>query len=318
MSALNRSRIVCLLSPVGCSERDIAMNPGSISIIGHDMFTLLRVHGGFDNIGLYDPRYIPGDHDILIIMMCLPDAPMAVIQKFKTVVYFFDDMNEWKAREDAYRERLEHVDLYLSPVKHVADRLNALDIKPSFHIPWSMPKWELPIVKTPKPSVLIDMDDRDFVRKSIDSGFAFARLCLDADIQVVAFDAYRPLCPDDLRAKITFCPLLSRADFLRLLSHLWIYATGIGGSYEYSVLESALLGCGLVSIDSALQGEHAQRRHFLAFDLEQHADDTLKRFIADYRPQEVIADAERLYPRDAVKAIKPILAEFLQTRSARR
>jgi len=313
---LRRSRIVCLLSPIGRPEAEIAQNPGSISIIGHGMYRLLKAYGGFDRIGLYHPSYLQSDHDVLLVMMCLPDVPMSVLEAFKTVVYYFDDMNEWKAQGADYKTRFALVDLFLSPVGQVADRMNALGAKPSFHMPWSMPKGDVASVKSEKPSVLIDMDDRAFTRSSIASGFAFARLCLDADMVVFVFEKFRAQCPDDLATRITFLPFAPHGAFLRLLGRMWFYASGIKGSYEFCALESALLGCGLISLDQALLSEHARRRHFLAFELT-HSIDDLRGFIAAYRPQEVIADAERLYPRDAVRKIKSILARFIAERQTR-
>jgi hypothetical protein len=307
---LHRDRLVCLLSPLGHPESVVAANSGSISIIGYAMFTLLRTHGGFDTVALYDESMRIGDDDILLIMMCLPDVPINVIKKFRRVVYYFDDMNEWKAEGDRHRDKFARVDLYLSPVRRVAERLNALGRKRSHHMPWSMPEVDFPIRKTAAPSMLIDMDARAFTRPSIENGFALARIALEAGIHVVAFAKFRDFCPEDLRVRIKFANALPHRDFLRLLANLWFYASGIKGSYEYCVLESAMLGCGLMSIKDAVLPEHRDRRCFVSLDPQTCSADDLRRFAADYRPAAVMEDAAKLYPRDATRALRSILASL--------
>ena len=187
--------------------------------------------------------------------------------------------------------------------------MNKLGRKQSFYVPWSMPQHKLG-QKTEHPSVLVDMDEREFTKTSIANGFRLAKICQGLNVKVVIFSKYKEHCPPDLIDKVMFIDPMPHDDFLTLLSRVWVYATGIKGSYEYCILESALLGCGLLSLNDAVLSEHRNRRHFLSFDLDNYTTKELQAFLVNYRPVEVAQDAEKIYPRDSVRALDVIFSEF--------
>ena len=60
-SGLMSMRILCVLSPISYPEGVVASNNGSISIIGYNMYDLLREYSSTGQIHLYNHDIIPED-----------------------------------------------------------------------------------------------------------------------------------------------------------------------------------------------------------------------------------------------------------------
>lgn len=306
------SKLVCLLAPEGCTEKEILKHWGSQSIIGYEQFQLIRRHSGIPNIVLFEKNTNYNDNDILLIMMCLPVTNEETLHKFRNILYYFDDMGPNKATQKEYASRFEKVDMFISPLKSLANEMNERRLKPSHYIPWSMTDIDFPIKKTETPSVFIDMDDRSFTADSIQNGYELARFCLRININVHAFEKYAEYCPGDLFGKINYVPRTGHTPFIQFLSTMWFYASGIRGSYEYSVLESAMLGCGLISIKSAIKSEHMNRSFSLIFDEEDNFSAKLAEHVQKFDAKAIIADARKIYPQDGSTALKTVLEAFIK------
>jgi hypothetical protein len=298
-----------LLYPIGAPEAEVMACENSNSYIGMEQYRLIKATGRFPGARLFQMDGAVAGEDILLIMLPLPQVPLEIIKKFNKVVYYYDDMSTVKAELPEYRLHFEQVSVYISPLADTAAQMNAAGLKKSYHVPWSMCPIEYSINKSEKPSILVDMDGRDFTRYSIDHGFGFSQRLLGLGIQPFAFKRFEPHCPAELHPRIRFIENMPRPEFLRFLSTMWAYASGIRGSYEFCVLESAMSGCALISLYGALPAEHWQRRSYLKYSGEAKFEDTLRTMLASYDPLAVQQDALTLYPRDAKQQLEPILRE---------
>ena len=306
---MNPQSIHVLLYPIGATEAEVMACENSNSYIGMEQYRLIKATGRFPGARLFQMDGAVADEDILLIMLSLPQVPLEIIKRFRGVVYYYDDMSVVKAGLPEYRQPFEHVSVYISPLAEAAAQMNAAGIKKSYYVPWSMSPVETSLNKTEIPSMIIDMDDREFTRYSIDHGFGFSRRLLGLGIQPFAFKRFEPHCPAELHPRIRFIENMPRPEFLRFLSTMWAYASGIRGSYEFCVLEAAMSGCALISLYGALPAEHWQRRSYLKYSGEAKFEDTLQTMLANYDPLAVQQDALALYPRDAKQQLEPILRE---------
>ncbi len=286
--------LVCLLSPPEYGEEVIKNHPGSISIIGYEQYSLIKHYGNIERVKLYDKNAQYGSNDVLLIMMCLPGVKDHIRGKFTRVIYFFDDMDEEKSRRREYKENFSKVNIFVSPRREIAEAFNATGIKNSYYIPWSMMPLQIKIVKTDKPSVFIDMDERSFTAASIERGYNLAQILLAMDINVYVFEKFRDVCPQHMRDFVNFISPMPRKEFLIFLSGMWFYASGIRGSYEYSVMESALLGCGLISIENSVIHEHLGRSCCLFYNEQETFQKLLVQAIESFEPQQLIAAVDKI------------------------
>lgn len=308
-------RIICLLAPEGADELTISKGWGSQNVIGLEQYKLIKKFSGYSSVCLYDKSVPASDNDVLLIMKCLPGTSLDILSKYKRIIYYFDDMNPRKANEESYKGELSKVLAYISPLKSVAEEMNKQKLISSFHLPWSMLDVDFDISKTEKTSVFIDMDERNIAIESIERGFTFAELCLRLGLEVYVFDRFSEKCPEELRNQISYIPRMPPAQFRRFLSTMWFYASGIRGSYEYCVLESAMLGCGLVSIHSAIKEDHLDRCFCLQFNEQEGFERNFIEAISSFDKDKIISDARRLYPQNSSLGLKQILDEVLSFES---
>jgi hypothetical protein len=308
MISSSTSRIVCLVHPIGISEVDLLSHKSSLSAIGSEQYLLLRQNVTDYEITLYRESSATLESDILLILTCLPLVPENIIRKFEKVVYFFDDLDTSKLQaQPVYRDRVELVDLILHPVKAVALHLLQHVGKPCFYVPWSLARVPPILEKSSLPSFYVDLDSR--YRQSIPAAIEFIR-----SLEFLDCTVYVPIVrgvdlPGELNQRVNLVPFLVRSEFLALLSRTWFYASGIPGSYEFPVLESAFAGCGLISIHSAVMKEHQNRSSYIDFSGTE-ALEQLKTAIGSFDPDVIRNDARRLYPTDGNHQVQNILRDF--------
>ena len=184
------------------------------------------------------------------------------------------------------------------------------EIKKSFYAPWSMMKYTKSIVKSTRPSVFIDMDEREFTASSISDGFELAVSCLTLGVDIFVFEKFRAHCPAAILNKINFINQMKHSDYLRFISTIWFYASGIRGSYEYTVLESACLGCGLISIKGAILVEHRERSAFIEYWTDSSFCESFENEIKKFDQAQICLSAEKLYPRNASKILIKNIEEY--------
>jgi hypothetical protein len=297
------------LYPVGGTEEDVLSSNGSIAIIASEQYLLMRREIKNYEIVLYHDDIEPAVSDILVVMTCLPLVPEYVLRKFSNAVYFFDDLNIWRLKSDAaYHTRMDNVKAVLHPVKNVADRLARDTAIPTFHVPWSISRLpDNPPKKSKEPSFFVDMDARPGHLNSILYGIEFIRAIRPLEAPVYIPKSAHAEVPPELLSYVTEASTMPHDEFLMFLSHKWFYVSGISGSYEYSILESAFLGCGLISLYSAVVEEHRARSFFLNYEGQAGFLDELKQALLDFDPGKIASEARAIYPNDAVAKIPDIL-----------
>lgn len=305
-------RIICAIIPFGEPEDVLKQNIDSNSIIGYDQYLLLQEAFGAERIKLYDHNEIYDHSDILIIMSTIWVFPIRRLKTFKHVIYFYDDNSVAKAESEQYAAHLAHVGLVLHPDPNEVAELRAFWSKPTYYVPWSSPFLPLESVsKTTRPSFFVDMDHRVFVRDTVESGFEFIKT-----MQHGGFDFYIPekfveRAPSDCKAKIHPVPRMPHEAFLQFLQERTFYVTGIYGSYEYVTMESALLGCGLISLFSAVRQVHKDRPSCLDYAGQNKFSDSLLEAVGRLDQNKIISAARVLYPRDAVAQIPSLISQHL-------
>lgn len=311
---LKTHRIVCLAYPLGAPEPQLLASNGSIEIIAAEQLLLMKSHLADAEIILYNDSVVPRQTDVLLLLVPLPLVPIALMEKFARVVYYFDDLTVHKWRQDeSYSQRVAKLQAILHPLKAEAEELRRHTGTFVAHVPWSiarLPK-DQP-AKTTRPSVFVDMDDRSVYADSLVSAVKFIESIreLDADIHIP--ERGLPHMPEGLRRRVNPVRFMPHEQFLRFVGSVWYYTSGIRGSYEYVVLESAKLGCGLISLFSAVKPEHRARSQFLAFEGEGTFPAALAESIAQYEPSQIRREASLLYPEDAASRIPVAFSEAFQ------
>jgi hypothetical protein len=303
--------MICLVYPFGASEAALLSSRGSIEIIAAEQYLLMKSQITEYDVILYHDFISPTASDILIIMTCLPLVPLPLIQKFEKIIYFFDDLTLDKLNhESAYSERVSELNAIFHPIQLESEKLGKRIDKYAFYVPWSLSRIpENKPQKSEAPSFFVDMDDRVSYADSIPAANAFINVARRIDAQIYVPAKCHPHVLPDLRAFVQPLPLMPHDAFLQFLGEVWFYASGIKGSYEFVVLESAFRGCGLISLFSAVKAEHQSRHFYLSFDGTNASFLTqLEQQLAQYDPSVILTEATALYPADATKQI-PILVQ---------
>jgi hypothetical protein len=115
------------------------------------------------------------------------------------------------------------------------------------------------------------------------------------------------LIPDDVARIVREVPKMPHKQYLEFMSGMMFYASGIYGSYEYVVMESALLGCGLVSLFDAVWRFHRDRASAFEYKGEDEISEKMSEAIRVFDQTEIISTAKALYPIEAVSEIPNIL-----------
>lgn len=260
---------------------------------------------------IYEDNMLVASDDILIVLTCLPLVPYFILERFNKVVYYFDDINYWKAMEPKYSKNLSRVDVIAHPVRTVSDHLNKTGIKHSFYVPWSISR--LPgnvIQKSTVPSFYVDIDSRQAYLASIERAVDFIKSVIRINAEIFVPAKYEECLPECLRSKCKFVQHLPHAEFMNLMSSIWYYVSGIAGSYEYTVLESCFLGCGAISLGGALIKEHEDRKSFHNFLTSDVFLNDLNKDISEFNPEAIREDAFRKYPQDGVLYFRQIFSDF--------
>jgi hypothetical protein len=311
---LKTHRIVCLAYPLGAPESELLASNGSIEIIAAEQLLLMKRHLVGAEIILYNEAIVPRQTDILLLLVPLPLVPMSLMEKFARVVYYFDDLTVHKWRQDeSYSQRVAKLKAILHPLKAEAEELRRHTGIFTAHVPWSIARLPQDVAqKSARPSIFVDMDDRSVYTDSLVSAAKFIE-----SISEVGADIYVPErglshIPEGLRPRVNSVRFMPHEQFLRFVGLAWYYASGIRGSYEYVVLESAKLGCGLISLFSAVKPEHSSRSQFLAFNGERTFPGLLEESISQFDPSRILREASVLYPEDAVSRIPAVFGEAFQ------
>jgi len=307
-----KSKLLCLVFPIGTSETSLLSSRGSIEIIAAEQYLLMRSQITEYDVMLYNDSIERESSDILLIMTCLTLVPVALIEKFERVIYFFDDLtvDKWR-HETAYSERVSHLSAIFHPLRLEAAKLGTQVGKPSFHVPWSLSR--LPSnapQKSSRPSFFVDMDHRASYADSIPAANAFISVARAIEGDIYVPEKCLSLISTDLSAFVQPVPLMPHKEFLEFIGTVWFYASGIKGSYEFVVLESAFLGCGLISLFSAVKAEHQARSFYLAFDGADDFAAKLHGQVLEYNPSKILMEAPVIYPADGTKRIPQLLQEL--------
>jgi hypothetical protein len=302
-------RLVCAIIPYGQSEDVIKTHQDTNSIIGYDQYRRLKRILPPVQVELLNSSTQYGDSDVLVIMSTIWTVPFEILKKFRKIVYFYDDIEVWKAQTDKYRAHMKYVDVLLHPEPDVAKSLSDFWDIPTFYIPWSsasVPSHPRPTtLLTPK--IFIDIDKRSFTAKSVEYAGLLISDLESRDVEIYVPKTAIELLPGSLKARVIEVPGMSHERFLQFMSGMTWYASVISGSYEYVVMESALLGCGLISLFNAFRRFHRNR----ACVLDYKGNKTIWSDICAARQESQIvsisATAKALYPFDAVLAIPDLL-----------
>jgi len=293
------------------SEDELLQNNGTLGILAAEQYLIMKQEITDYTVELYD-RDTDYDRqtDVLMLLTALPAVPDEVMLGFDRVVYFFEDFDHWKLQNDSvYAAKAQFLGGVLHPLQSVADQLAGALQKPSVGVPWSLARIPAEIPpKSAEPSLFVDMDPRDQLARSLQRGADFITAISPMAARIFVPESCHGLLPDHVQKRATPVPFLPHEDFLRLLGTTWFYASGIESSYEFIVLESAFLGCGLISLNSAIRTEHLNRSCVLHFDGQPDFPDLLKDAVDRFDASAIMQDARRLYSRDGIRSIPRILA----------
>lgn len=307
-------RIICLAYPLGAPESAVLASNGSIEIIAAEQLLLMKSHLVGSEIILYNESVVPRPTDVLLLLVPLPLVPMSLLEKFERVVYYFDDLTVHKWRQDqGYSQRVAKLRAILHPLQAEAEDLGRHTGIFAAHVPWSisrLPK-EIP-AKSARPSIFVDMDDRSVYADSLVSAEKFIQSISAADVEIYIPERGLSHLSENIRSRVKAVRFMPHEQFLRFVASMWYYASGIRGSYEYVVLESAKLGCGLISLFSAVKPEHQTRTQFLAFEGDLAFLELLRRSISQFDSSRISQEAGTLYPENAVVRIPAVLSEAFQ------
>jgi len=311
---LKTHRIVCLAYPLGAPEPVLLASNGSIEIIAAEQFLLMKRHLPDSEIILYNDSVVPRQTDVLLLLLPLPLVPVALMEKFERVVYYFDDLTVHKWRQDeSYSQRVAQLKAILHPLKAEAEELRRHTGIFAGHVPWSIARLPNDVApKSARPSVFVDMDDRSVYADSLVSAAKFIESISEVDVDIHIPERGLPHIPEGLKPRVNVVRFMPHEQFLRFVGRAWYYASGIRGSYEYVVLESAKLGCGLISLFSAVKPEHRARSQFLAYAGEGGFPEALRESISQFEPSRILRQASVLYPEDAVSRIPAVFCEAFQ------
>lgn len=304
-------RIVCLVYPGASSEAELLHGPGSLRIIASQQYLLLKQHARRDEVVLYSKDIIPRVSDVLLVMNCLPLVDVATFAGFSHIVYFFDDMNWSKTALPTYGDKLPFLSGIFHPVESMATELaRRLGIQSVF-MPWSLA--EVAQTAPPKaaaPSFFIDIDPREPCRDSLPRAIAFIRSIQGNGWAVTIPAPFVDQMPADIRPLVVGSPHLPHEQFLQLLAGHWFYVSGIAGSYEFPALEASFMGCGLISLDNALNDAHRGGEYFLNVNSGSDFQSELRAAIAAFDAAAIVAHAHRRYPQDYPARIPAVLDEW--------
>lgn len=309
MTRSSTPRLVCLVYPIGSGENHLLNGDSSLSIIASEQYILMKRYLYNWEILLYKHDVKPLDQDILLVMTCLPLVSEDILKQFSKIVYFFDDLDIWKMNIAEYRKKLKYLSGILHPVRNVAQALGNKTSLPSSHMSWSLAR--VPATKSTKsrlPTFFVDMDDRAPYVQSLDSGFAFIRAIEVIKAAIYIPEQYFEKAPKELQYRITPLPWLEHEDFLRFLQKTWFYVSGIPGSYEFPVLESSFMGCGLISLNHAILDEHTSRSFFLDFTSEPECVGLLRAQLDSFNPNVIMCEAYKRYPQTSISKMPTLLA----------
>lgn len=302
------NRLVCAVLPFGESEEILQGFSDTNSIIGFDQYQRLKSVLSDFRVELLDLSETYDASDVLLIMSTIWTVPLNIFQRFKRVGYFYDDIDPLKAQTDKYKECMKRVHFVLHPEPDVTEELQKSWKLPTFHVPWSSGSVSETQGRNDQlVRIFLDIDDREFAKKSVDYAIIFFDSIKNCGLQVFVPDSALKLLPAEIIEKVNHVPRMSHEKFLKFIGGIDWYASGISSSYEYIVMESALLGCGLISIFNAVRRFHRNRACVIDFKGEHTGIDEIYT-ITDYqRRDQIRLSAAKLYPFDAVKQIPELI-----------
>ena len=301
-------RIVCAVWPFGEPEDVIKNTMNTNSIIGYDQFRRLKRVLPEVKIEFFDKATEYDSSDVLLIMSSVYVIPIEVLRSFKKVVYFYDDVGVIKAQSEQFSVHLDQVGLVLHPEPSQVSSLNSFWTKPTHYMPWSSASVSTEanaIVK--RRSIFVDINPYPFAAQSVEFGANFIRSLRDMDVELFVPAAAIHLLPEDVSNSIREVPRMPHQEFLEFIGGMMFYASGIYSSYEYIVMEAALLGCGLISLYGAVLPVHRNRACVLDYKGEDGISDKISEAISTFDQANIIATSKLLYPLDAVSKIPAIL-----------
>ena len=304
----HEARFVCAILPYGEPQETISQSSDTNSIIGFDQYRRLKAVLTSHDVQLYNPLERYRDSDVLVIMSTIWTVPTVIFEKFKKVIYFYDDVEVWKAKTEKYQASLRFVDIVLHPEPDVVSQLSGFWDKPTFYMPWAS-SWlpERANSDGAQCKVFIDLDTRQFAAKSVEYAVSFVTTLQDSPAQFFVPASTLSVLPGNVRARVESVPKMRHGEFLQFLSGMTWYASGISSSYEYIVMESALLGCGLVSLYNAVRRFHRNRTCVVDFRGDADVWDQIKAYDVPQTTLAVVESAKKLYPFEAVAEIPSIV-----------
>ena len=305
-------RIVCAILPIGESLEFLANHQETNAIIGFDQYCRLKKVLPNHRIELFDNSKSYGELDVLLIMSTIWTVPFEVLHKFRRIVYFFDDIEIFKAELEKYKNHMKFVSLVLHPEPDIAKQLQEYWDIPTVYMPWSSAR--LPTIFNRDESrirVFLDVDARNIAAHSIERATAFVNELYDCEVEIYVPSIATALLPSTIIDRVVEVPRLSHGKFLEFMGNMNWYASGIHGSYEYVAMESALLGCGLISLNGAVRKFHRERACVVDFPSSGNVCKEI--FIANRNniAEEIQITSRKLYPFDAVADIPRIFRELL-------
>lgn len=309
---MSKRKIICLVYPFTKNEEALYNGRrGSLEIIGTELYHLLKQNVHDFDVDLWSElsENIDFDNDVLLLLCTIDTCPYHVVNKFRNVAYWFDDVNIWKLEGQGYVDKFPLIKYIFHPVFE-----NYSMLKKKFphanvnYVPWSIAKLPDLFNKTEVVSYYLDVDERPPVKNSIQYAMQFIKFIAHENCVVYLNNRYSTMDFVDLTCKIVFVPDMGHDEFLNLISTCWFYVSGIAGSYEYSVVESALLGCGLINLNSALPSEHT--RDFCYLNLIEFSSVEmliLKDLISLFNYKINIESARVKYPNTASSIINSTL-----------
>ena len=316
-----KNSVICLLYPIGIKEEDLNnKSAGSIQTIGTELYLSLKQDFNELDLELYEPNKIYQKNCVLLILSTLSLTPTDVLDKFDKIAYWFDDIIAGKiATQDDYKTKVTQLSLIAHPVSERVKQLNA-SLLPSDclcqYVPWTIFNSPVKIEKSAHPSILLDLDDRPPYIQSIERAINFANCCKDLEVEIFIPKKYQGHF-DEIkgRAQLSFFKPMPHHEYLNLLTKAWCYASGIPGSYEYSALESAYCGCGLISISNALPNEHAREFSFINTSTTTNLKEELLHLFSTMNSDEIISHAKSKYPKSSTAKIEELLTrKFFKSR----
>lgn len=265
------------------------------------------------SVFLYSDDLVVLDDDVLLILSTINLLDEDVLNKYKNVAYFFDDvaapLSLYKSpKTQAF---LKSVKLFFQPRREQVAKL-VLDSACTFTVkykPWVADDAldTIYTTRTKIPSIFLDIDNRPEI-DSLAPSINFYKSCGDETTFYIP-EVNKPDFISISKGNIIYSPHCQRNDFLNLLGSVWAYATAIKSSYEYSVLEASCLGTGLVSIDNAIVDEHKRVQGFLSFDSNSNGQ-TVRDFLMSIPFEEIRNEAIIKYSKKSCVSVVDDIFSF--------